>query len=529
MAVVPRSLLTLGARLLSARAAGRLRRDRDSRAAQEAVFAQLIPKLACGSAWRDAGIEAQTDYATFRANVPLHTYADLAPRIEEMWKGAADVLWPGRCQIYCVSSGTTDGTPKYIPVTEAMLDHFKRCGVNSALWYAARAGGTGVLRGRHLFTGGSTALAPIPDSEAFEAYSGELSGIAALNMPRWVEKHLYEPGTEIAQMSDWPAKVAAIAERTATLDITLLAGIPNWVLVLSDAIRAQASQDGERVPNLQAVWPNLECFTHGGIPIAPFQDELHEVLGPTVNFHEVYRAAEGFFAAQDAESAAGLRLMADAGIFFEFLDMADFDESKLSGLGFKAVPLSGARPGVDYALIVTTCGGLARYVVGDVVRFVSTEPARLIYVGRTKLRLDSFGENVIEKDLTEALTSVCRDNRWTIVNFHVAPFFSPFYRPKCRGRHEWWVELKAGTAITPTGPIIAEEIDAELQRMNPNYGAMRSAGILDSPYVRLVMPGVFEHWMRFHGKWGGQNKMPRCRSDRIIADELGEALQFAKD
>jgi hypothetical protein len=163
------------------------------------------------------------------------------------------------------------------------------------------------------------------------------------------------------------------------------------------------------------------------------------------------------------------------------------------------------------------------------VRFISTEPARLTYVGRTKLRLDAFGENVTEKEITDALTTVCRHNGWPIVNFHVAPLFTPFTGSKCRGRHEWWVELKARTTITPTGPIIALELDAELRRQNDQYRTMRSAGVLDAPYVRLVMPGVFELWMRFHGKWGGQNKMPRCRPDRVIADELGKALQFAKD
>ena len=189
-----------------------------------------------------------------------------------------------------------------------------------------------------------------------------------------MERHLYEPGTEIAQMADWPEKIAAITERTLNLDITVLAGIPGWVLILAEALRARSVDAGRPVPHLQALWPNFECYVHGGVPVAPFQDELRAVLGPSVNFHEVYPASEGFIAAQDAEASAGLRLMANAGIFYEFLPMSEFDEGRLQFLGPKAVPLSGVETGVDYALVLTTPGGLARYVIGDVVRFNSLQP-----------------------------------------------------------------------------------------------------------------------------------------------------------
>jgi hypothetical protein len=209
--------------------------------------------------------------------------------------------------------------------------------------------------------------------------------------------------------------------------------------------------------------------------------------------------------------------------------MADFDESKLDQLGRKVVPLVGVKTGVDYVLLLTTPAGLVRYVIGDVVRFTSTEPPRLVYVGRTKLQLSAFGEHVIEKEVTESLTLVCRRKGWTIVNFHVAPIFVNSLTGQNRGRHEWWVELKPGTTSTPTGPQMALELDAELQRLNDDYEAKRKGGGLEAPVVRLVMPGVFEHWLRYQGKWGGQHKMPRCRSDRVIADELAQITSFAKD
>jgi hypothetical protein len=474
------------------------------------------------------GVESQMTYDAFRARVPLQTYEDLAPYIERMKMGVADVLWPGTCQIYSVSSGTTAGRTKYIPVTRAMLDHFKQAGLDSLFWYTARIGHARVFHGRHLLLGGSTGLAPIPESNPFEAYAGDLSGIAALNLPHWVEKHLYEPGAKIAQMANWPEKIAAISERTARLDISLLAGIPSWILILADSICANTSRGRGREPHLQKIWPNFECFIHGGVPIGPFQDELRSVLGPTVNFHEVYPASEAFIAAQDAEPTAGLRLMVNAGIFFEFLPMSDYDESRLHLLGPKAVPLAGVAPGVDYALVLTTPAGLARYVIGDVVRFVSTAPPRLTYVGRTKLQLSAFGEHVIEKEVTDALLAVCRRHGRVIVNFHVAPIFVDSTLGNDRGRHEWWVELKPGAELSHAGSTIAAEIDAELKRLNEDYEAKRNGGGLEVPIVHLVAPGFFERWMRQRGRWGGQNKLPRCRSDRVIADELHGILEFKK-
>jgi hypothetical protein len=525
MAVLPKSLVNIGAGFLSARAATRLLKERNNGVAQGGVFDSLIPYLAQGYVWSAAGIEAQMTYDAFREKVPLQTYDDLARHIESMKSGAEDVLWPGKCSLFAVSSGTTEGAGKYIPVTEVMLAHFRRAGLDSLLWYAARFKQTRVFKGRHLLLGGSISLAPLSPSEPSGAAAGDISSIVALNLPRWAGKHYFEPGTDISQMADWPGKIAAIAERTAGMDISLLAGMPGGVLVLAEALRGSHGTDA----TLQEIWPNLECYVHGGVPMAPFHDELSAVLGPDVNFHEVYPASEGFIAAQDADAADGLRLMADSGIFYEFLPMADYDESRLHSLGPKAVPLLGVAAGVDYALIMTTPAGLARYVLGDVVRFVSSEPARLTYVGRTKLELNVFGEHVVEKQITDALLAVCRRNGWTIVSFHVAPFFSGMSHGRARGRHEWWVELRAGTTMTPTGPIIAPELDAELRRLNADYDARRRSGAIEAPYVRLVMPGVFAHWMRHHKKWGGQNKMPRCRGDRIIADELGGALQFAKD
>lgn len=527
MPALPQHILAAGAKVAGARV---LRSYRESPvAAQQKVLRELTEAMSRCFFHRGNGMESGLSYEAFRAKIPLHTYEQLIGPIEKMKRGEADVLWPGACRYYAVSSGTTSGRTKYLPLTDAMIAHFRQTGLESLFFYASRVGSWTIFKGKHLFLGGSTTLTPIEESKPFVAYAGDLSGITALNLPRWVERYLYEPGKEIAQMSDWPEKIRAIAARTWNRDMRVVAGIPSWLLVLAEGLRAEAERQGKRVAGLQALWPHLECLIHGGVPIGPYVDELRAAFGRNINFHEVYPASEGFIAAQDTEAAAGLRLMADAGIFYEFLALSEFDESRLSALGAKAVSLEGVQPGVDYVLLMTTPAGLCRYVIGDVVRFLSVNPARLIYVGRTKLQLSAFGEHVIEKELTDALLTVCQRHGWNIVHFHAAPLFINSLLGQNRGRHEWWIELRTQTHKTPTGPLLATELDAELIRLNDDYEAKRKGGGLEPPLVRLVMPGVFEQWMRQNGKWGGQNKLPRCRSDREIADQLAKIARFADD
>ena len=526
MIVPPRGLVNFAAGVLSARMVRRLRRPEPGHAAQRRTLAALTGRLAATAYGREHGLAAGPNYDAFRSRLPLSTYERLGPYIDRMRRGEPGVLWPGRCAFFALSSGTTAGSSKYLPVTEDMLAHFRSAGLESLLYYTARVGHTGVFLGRHLFLGGSTLLTRLDGVQPHVAYAGDLSGIAALNLPGWAEKHLYEPGAAIAQMDDWPAKLQAIAQRTLRRDITLVAGIPSWLLILGAVVRAHAAGEKLAAPHLKALWPNLECLMHGGVPIAPFADELHALLGPGVNFHEVYPASEGFIAAQDADATRGLRLLTNAGLYFEFLPMPAFDAANLANLGTRAVPLEAVLPGVDYALILTTPGGLCRYVLGDVVRFLSTDVPRLIYVGRTSLQLSAFGEHVIEKELTDSLLAVCRRHGWTVVNFHVAPVFANTLTGQTRGCHEWWIELRVPTVETPTANIFGPELDAELKQRNDDYLGKRKGGGLEPPMVRLVMPGVFEQWMKKNGRWGGQNKMPRCRSDRLVADQLAELSRF---
>ncbi|HUR57412.1 MAG TPA: GH3 auxin-responsive promoter family protein [Opitutaceae bacterium] len=529
MPVWPKSFYTFGLSLSSAATEWSLRQKRGAAAAQTRALRGLTAALATTAYGKQVGIESRMGYAEFQKRVPLQRHEQLVPLLQRMQAGEADVLWPGRCTVFVKSSGTTTGAPKLLPLTDGMLSHFRRAWLETLLYYTVRVKHAQVFGGRHLFCGGSTAFEPVPSGNSPQARTTELSGACELSLAGWPDKYFYEPGAEVAQLSDWPAKVKATARRTAQADITLLAGIPTWTLNLANGIRESRANGGLPPANLQGVWSKLECYVHRGVPIGPFYDELRATLGPKVKFHEVFLAPEGLVAAQDGEPSAGLRVLADAGLFLEFLPMAEFDEARLDQIGAKAVPLSAVRPATNYVLLLTTPAGLVRHVVGDVVRFTSTEPPRMVYVGRTRLRLNAFGESVIERELTDALVAVCQRRGWTIVNFHVAPLFANSMTSQQRGRHEWWIELKPGTVATPTGPQMAIELDAELMRQNPDYTQKRKTGGIDAPFVRLVMPGVFEHWLQYHGRWGGEHKMPRCRSDRSVADELAQITNFARD
>jgi len=342
----------------------------------------------------------------------------------------------------------------------------------------------------------------------------------------WVDANLHSPPPAVAKLPEGPEKTQATAKCMLGRDVTLVAGTPASVYALSLAAREAASTGKRRMTTLQAMWPNLECFLHSGAPLGLYGEVMRGTLGPTVNFHEVYAAAEGIFAAQDDGNITGLRLLTDAGIFFEFLPLRNFHEDTLANAGALCLPLEKVQPGIDYVLLVTTPAGLCRYVPGDIVRFLSVETPRLQFAGRTKLQLNAFGERVTERELFETLITVCHANGWQAVNFHVAPVYHRLAAGQTVSSHEWWLELRTHTVKTPTANVLGPELDAELARRNPDYAAKRAAFALELPSIRLVMPGVFEQWAQSQNKSETGSKMPSCRSDRLIADQLAQFARF---
>lgn len=520
MTLAPRFLVSFWASYRATRFARRLKTVGRGLEAQLAVGSSLLAHFVRTEFGRKHGMTPGLTYNEFRERVPVRGYEAFQPLIARMAAGEPDVLWPGRCRFFVDTAGTTTGTPRRLPVTAEQLAHH-RAGLSAALLhYAIRAGHPGIFLGRNLHAGASTAL-----SEAGGAYAGSFDALTRLALTSWAEANLYAPPRAVAELPEGPEKSDAIAQAMIGRDVTLIGGTPAAVLALATATRARASTGKVRMTNLQALWPNLECYAHTGAPLGLFAEELRAALGPGVTFHEIYAAAEGWFAVQDSDAALGLRLLTDAGIYFEFLPLRDFEEDKLERLGPRCLPLAAAQPGVDYALIVTTPAGLCRYSTGDIVRFVSLEPPRLQFVGRTRLQLSSFGEHVSERELTDVLLEVCGRNGWTAVNFHVAPLLSRA-GPLPRGGHEWWIELRPGTIKTPTGPLMAPELDAALGRRNADYAARRQSGGIEPPVVRLLMPGVFDQWAQAHTPHAGSSRLTRCRSDRLIADQLMGLAKF---
>jgi len=501
MLILPKRLLQVGAGFASARSARRLRNGALDVPAQERARLTRIATQASTVFGRDHGLEPGLRYAEFQRRVPLRTHEGLLPYFRRAFEGATGVLAPDRILGFVAAGRAPDGSLRTVPVNEGLLAHLQSAGLDALFAYTTRTGHAEVLAGRHLLLSG--------------AY--DLATLAAAHLPPWAATHWFEPGVRLLREPDSPARRESLVARTAALDLRLIAGSPSALLAFAESAGGLAHR-----------WPRLECLVHYGRAIGPAADELRASAGPRLRFHELYATAEGLLAAQDTDSAAGLRLLTDAGIFYEFLPLEEFDEKRLEQLGPRTVPLEGVRTGQDYALVLTTPAGLTRLVTGDIVRFTAKEPARLVRTGALGFQLNAFGERMAEKEPTDALVELCRRHNWTLVNFHVAPLHTPTITGQARGRHEWWVELKPFTTETPTGPLMAAELDADLQQRHAGYEARRRNGALEAPYVRLVMPGVFAQWMK-ETDAEAAGEVPVCQGDRGIADALARIARFSAD
>lgn len=520
MTLAPRFLVNLWAAWRVTRLVRRLRRPGMDAAGQRAAFVSAMRQTAGTEFGHEHGLTAETAYAQYRDAVPLRTHGYFEPLIARMVAGEANVLVPGRCRRFVETAGITGLAPKRLPAPDAMVQHYRAALRDTLFLFAARLGHAGVFLGRHAHLGTSTEL-----GRHGEARHGGLDALLAHCLTPWVEANLYALPPTLARMPDGPDKTVAVAEALWQTDLSLIGGAPGAVAAFVDAIRGRDEEGQPVIAQLQTVWPNLECFLHFGAPLGLFGETLRAAL-TSVTFHEMYAAAEGIFAAQDDNHQPGLRLLTDAGIFYEFLPLQEYHESKLAQLGPLCVPLEKVKPGVDYVLFVTTPAGLHRYAVGDIVRFVSVSPPRLQFVGRTGFYLNPFGEQVTERELLDTMLAVCARNGWRVVNFHVAPYQQRIAAGQEVRCHEWWLELHTHTLRTPTANVLGPEFDAELAMRNRAYAGRRNERTIHSPQVRLVMPGVFEQWAGQYHKAAGASKMPRCHSTRLIADQLASLARF---
>ncbi|WP_205677795.1 GH3 auxin-responsive promoter family protein [Brumimicrobium salinarum] len=442
------------------------------------------------------------NYTDFQEKVPLQDYEDVKIWVERSLKGEEDVLWPGETKWFAKSSGTTSDRSKFIPVTKDSLEdcHYKG-GKDLLAIYYSHFPNTKLYRGKHLVVGGTAEQNTLrPDS-----YTGDLSSIILKNLPWWVEiKRI--PSRETALMSEWEEKIEKLAEETMEEDVSSISGVPSWTLVLLNRI---LEKKGKK--DIREVWPNLELLMHGGVSFKPYEKEFRSII-PHDDMHyiESYNASEGFFGIQD-EVGGDLLLMLDYGIFFEFIPM-----SKFAGTDSKEIiALKDVELNTNYAIVISTNGGLWRYILGDTVSFSSLDPFRVKVTGRTKHFINVFGEEVIVDNSDQAIRKACELTDATLKDYTACPIYMEEGK---QGGHEWIVEFSKDPKDFK---LFTQFLDDELRKLNSDYDAKRTNNLtLNFPLIHKARSGLFDDWLKKKGKLGGQHKVPRLVNNREIFEDI---------
>ncbi|WP_034042949.1 GH3 auxin-responsive promoter family protein [Wocania ichthyoenteri] len=441
------------------------------------------------------------DYKTFAERIPINNYDVWQDDIERARSGENNIFWPTPIKWFAKSSGTTRAKSKFIPVSpESLEDCHYAASKDLLCMYLNNNEDSQLFTGKSLRLGGSKELY----KENGTIY-GDLSAILIDNMPFWAE-FSSTPSSKVSLMSDWEYKMQAIVDETINENVTSLAGVPSWMLVLLNNVLETTGKK-----SLLDVWPNLEVYFHGGVSFTPYVDQYKKIL-PKNNFkyYEIYNASEGFFAIQDQNNSSELLLMLDYGIFYEFIPMDIYASSKE-----KAIPLSEVKLNQNYAVIITTNAGLWRYKIGDTVRFTSLNPYRIKVSGRTKHHINVFGEELIIENAEDALKKVCKRTKAEIVDYTAAPIFM---KGREKGAHEWLIEFK-----TPPKDLnyFNELFDNALKALNSDYEAKRYNNLtLNKPKIHIARERLFYDWLKQNNKLGGQHKIPRLSNTRDYMDDL---------
>jgi hypothetical protein len=509
-----RRLVDLGMGVYARRRAAQLNRRRAG-PVQERTLLSLVEHARHTRFGRDHDFGRIRSVADYQARVPLRDY-------EAFWSGywqarfpfLQGVSWPDPIPYFALSSGTTTGTTKYLPLSWQLLGSNTKAALTTLAWFLAAHPGTPLFTGRLFFLGGSTDLQDL-GVQACQRHGGrgrrqrvlggDLSGITSLEGSPLLRPYSFPP-VELALIKDWEEKMNVFARQAAHLPITMLSGIPAWLLVLFDKLRQVTGK--ERIID---VWPQLRLVIHGGTKFDPYRDLFRQQLGSdAVHFTEVYPASEGYIAAQDHHFGA-LRLIPDLGIFFEFVPVQELGQARPARHTAADLEL-----GVNYAVVMTSCAGLWSYLLGDTVLFERRDPPLLRFSGRTKYFLSAFGEHLISEEVEKAVAEAARETGCAVVDFHVGPVFPQSARQP--GRHRYLVEF-AGPA--PDLGHFATVLDAALGRLNEDYAAHRVGDLtMLLPEVTPVRPGGFAEWMRGQGKLGGQHKVPRMDNSGELTAQM---------
>lgn len=445
--------------------------------------------------------------ADFKERIPVRTYEELSPYIERMLKGERNVLWPGETRWFAKSSGTTNDKSKFIPVSKHSLEDVHYRGFKDVLaLYLKNNPDSGLLFGKSLTLGGSHRV----NSFNNNSYYGDLSAILIENTPFWSD-FIRIPPAEVALIEEFDKKVEMIIEQARDENVTSLAGVPSWNLVLLKRVLEATGRD-----NILEVWPNLEVFIHGGIKFDPYRDQYQKLIpSDSMRYMETYNASEGFFAIQDQPDSTDMLLMLDYGIYYEFIPMDRFHEENPP-----ALTLDEVETGKNYAMVISTNGGLWRYLIGDTVKFTRKYPFKIKITGRTKHYINAFGEELIIDNAEEALKTACSRTKATIREYTAGPVFMSENQ---KGAHEWIIEFDQEPDDIDHFVSI---LDGTLKTLNSDYEAKRHKNItLEKPHLLVAPKGLFYEWMKQRGKVGGQNKIPRLSNDRQYLNQLTELIE----
>ena len=440
-------------------------------------------------------------YREFAERVPVTSYEDNHLQIERARKGESNIFWPTPIKWFAKSSGTTNSKSKFIPVSSDSLEHCHYAASKDLLcMYLNNNPDANLFLGKSLRLGGSKEL-----YKENETVYGDLSAILIDNMPFWAE-YSSTPNNEVSLMADWELKMQAIVDQTIQENVTSLAGVPSWMLVLLNNVLESTGKS-----NLFEIWPNLEVYFHGGVNFDPYIEQYNAIL-PKDNFryYEIYNASEGFFAIQDRNANKELLLMLDYGIFYEFIPMDTYGSASE-----KIIPLEQVQVAKNYAIVITTNAGLWRYKIGDTVRFTSISPFRIKVTGRTKHHINVFGEELIIENAETALKQASKHTQCEIVDYTAAPIFM---EGREKGAHEWIIEFK-----TPPKDLslFTKSLDSALMDVNSDYQAKRFNNItLNMPKVHVARQRLFYDWLKQKNKLGGQHKVPRLSNKRDFIEEL---------
>ena len=437
----------------------------------------------------------------FETNVPIQQYESIEDAIERTRKGEQNIFWPTPIKWFAKSSGTTNAKSKFIPVSEeALEDCHLKAGKDMLCLYINNNPDSELFIGKGLRLGGSSAV-----YEDNNSHFGDLSAIIIENLPFWAD-FSSAPRQETALLGEWETKLSAIVEETIHEDITSLVGVPSWMLVLLKKVLEKTGKS-----NILEVWPNLEVYFHGGVSFNPYREQFKKLI-PKKDFqyYETYNASEGFFAIQDQNNSLDLLLMLDYGIYYEFIPM-----DKFNGENSEAIPLKKVKLNQNYAMVITTNGGLWRYLIGDTVKFTSLNPFKIRITGRTKHFINVFGEELVIENAERAIKHACVKTKAEICDYTVAPIFMDDNRS---GGHEWLIEF---TKEPKNLDYFSELIDNSLKASNSDYEAKRYNNLtLAPPKITVAKSGLFYNWLKQQGKLGGQHKVPRLSNSRKFLEEL---------